>query len=140
MGKRIILTAGICGAILGSLWLGWWVRQTSSQTAARTISLTEESQRIQFLETQGISGCQCTEAEQIRLPAAVDAVFEAYSSLQAEQQLPLAQHLGEPATRYTYTHPDDALRTELLLDAEGVLLGAVQYDPAAPEQLYTVLS
>ncbi len=143
MEKRIILTAGILGVIFGSGWLVWWVSQNEpSETPAPEIILTDDAARAAFLETQGISDSLCTATESIRLPVRVDAAYKAYADLQNAQRLPLTEHMGETAMRYTYTQssPGQAsLRTELLISENGVLLGAMQYHTTNAQQIRAIL-
>lgn len=134
MGKRSILAAGIAGLILGSGWLTWWVKQDmSTGKTVPEIILADETGRDAFLREIGLSDCRCIAEESVRLPAEVDAAYENYAALQKTQKLPLTSHLGETASRYTYTQNSsgqESLYTELLVGENQVLIGAVQYDPA----------
>lgn len=142
MGKRMILTAGIAGLILGSGWLAWWVQQAPTAEESVQIVLTDEVARTAFLQEQGLPDHLCIAADPVRLPNRIDNSYEAYAALQEAQKLPLAEHLGETATRYTYAQSSsepDTLRTELLLDENQMLIGAIRYDCTAPEEMTAVL-
>lgn len=143
MGKRSILIAGMLGVIFGSGWLAWWIHQPTAEAPAAEIVLTDETARLAFLEAQGQPESRCIAAETVRLPVSVDTVYKAYATLQQAQKLPLEAHMGETATRYTYTQSSpgqDSLRTELLIDANQILIGAVQYSCTSPEQMTAVIS
>lgn len=136
MGKRSILIAGVLGLVLGSGWLAWWVQQKPQAEAPVRIVLADETARADFLASQGYAESHCVAAEEVRVPVSVSDTYKAYAVLQDAQRLPLASHLGEPATRYTYVQNSSgqaSLRTELLLDKNQVVIGAMQYDPANPE-------
>ncbi len=136
MGKRSILIAGILGLILGSGWLTWWIQQQPQAEAPVCITLADDAARMDFLRAHGYAESRCVAAEEVRVPVSIDSTYKAYAALQGAQRLPLASHLGESATRYTYVQssPGQAtLRTELLLDSNQMIIGAMQYDPASLE-------
>lgn len=142
MGKRVILTAGILGLLFGCGWLAWWIQQEPPAEEPVQIILEDEAARTEFLRAQGQLESRCITAETVQLPVSVDDAYKDYAALQDAQKLPLAAHLGETATRYTYTQSSsgqDTFRTELLVDENQMLIGAVQYDCTAAEDMTTLL-
>ncbi|WP_295214137.1 DUF4830 domain-containing protein [Ruminococcus sp.] len=142
MGKRVILTAGILGLLFGCGWLAWWIQQEPPAEEPVQIILEDEAARTEFLRAQGQPESRCITAETVQLPVSVDDAYEDYAALQGAQKLPLTAHLGETATRYTYTQSSsgqDMLRTELLIDENQMLIGAVQYDCTAAEEMTALL-
>lgn len=142
MEKRGILLLGAAGVIFGCGFLWHWLHLPESAPEPRQICLQSGAQQLAFLESQGQPERCCVATETVQLPAAADGSYRAYAALQQAQSLPLASHLGETAVRYTYTQssPGEAnLRTELLLSEDQILLGAVQYDCTAPEQMSAVI-
>lgn len=137
MKKRLWLAAGGLGFLLGSAWLYWFISHApETPPASQEIFLPDAAARCALLQSAGCTEPQCIGEEQIRLPAVTDRSYSAYAALQEAQSLPLAAHLGENARRYTYTQSSSGqthLRTELLVSENGLLLGAMQYDPASPE-------
>ena len=142
MGKRLILTAGILGFLLGCGWLAWWIHTSGADEPVTEIRLQDEPARLAFLEARGFSECHCVAAEAIRLPLCVDKTYAAYAAIQNAQQLPLTSALGASAVRYTYTQNSpgqEFLYTELLLNENQVLIGAVQYDSTAPQEMQPLI-
>lgn len=142
MGKRGILAAGILGLLFGCGWLAWWIQQEPPAEEPVQIILEDEAARTEFLRSQGQPESSCIAAETVRLPVSVDDAYEGYAALQNAQGLPLTAHLGETATRYTYTQSSfgqDTLRMELLVDENQMLIGAVQYDCTAAEEMTALL-
>lgn len=142
MGKRGVLTAGILGLIFGCGWLAWWVQQKPPAEEPVQIILEDDAARMEFLQAQGWAESRCIAAETVRLPVSTDAAYQDYAALQSAQGLPLTAHLGETATRYTYTQSSseqNTLRTELLVDENQILIGAVQYDCTVPEEMTGIL-
>lgn len=142
MGKRGILFLGAAGVAFGCGFLWHWLHLPAQQPTPQEILLADGAQRLAFLEAQGQPERCCVATETVQLPYAADGAYRAYAALQEAQSLPLTAHLGERATRYTYTQSSpgqDHLCTELLLSEDQILLGAVQYDCAAPEQMSAVI-
>lgn len=142
MGKRGILFLGAAGIVFGCGFLWHWLQLPAQQPAPQEILLADGAQRLAFLEAQGQSERCCVATETVQLPYTAGGTYRTYTALQEAQRLPLAAHLGEHATRYTYTQSSpgqDHLCTELLLSEDQILLGAIQYDCAAPEQMSAVI-
>lgn len=142
MEKRGVLTAGILGVLFGCGWLAWWIQQEPPAEEPMQIVLEDDAARVEFLRAQGQPKSCCIAAETVQLPVSVDDAYKGYAALQNAQSLPLMAHLGETATRYTYTQSSsgqDTLRMELLVDENQMLIGAVQYDSTAAEEMTALL-
>lgn len=143
MGKRGILIIGILGFVLGSAWLVHLVQPQAVKEASPQIILADGAARAAFLQEQGLNEPVCIATETVRLPVSTNEAYQEYVALQEKQALPLAQHFGETATRYTYAQDgagQDMCRAELLLDENQVLIGALWYDLTSRElqQLLTI--
>lgn len=98
------------------------------------IPAATETDREIYLFTQGWKGEPDPDERTVIVPDAADAVFAPYAALQAQQGLPVADFAGKTAQVYTYRLYQSELYAELLC-ADGELIGAMCYDPAAPEML-----
>ena len=132
MKKRGVLVWGICGFLCGSVWLVRWVQRSAPEKTpvSSVIVLSDDADRDAFLREQGASAPVCLAVDPIRLPVSVDACYQDYADLQAQQNLPLYDALGTTAILYTYRTGGaaDTDRIQLLLDTDGVLVGAAVYD------------
>lgn len=98
----------------------------------REIPAGTEEERLAFLASCGREG-EIIATQRITVPAE-DGIFADYAALQRLQQLPLAAHIGEQATVYTYALRGSSLRAELIC-AGDVLVGAQLYFPEDPGML-----
>ncbi len=136
MGRRGVLILGILGFALGSIWLCRLV-SLQKDTEPVPIVLADGTARAAFLEAQGVPEPVCIATETVRLPGTAEGAYQEYAAMQDSQGLPLMTHLGESATRYTFTSQEDdgvdTWRTELLVSDTDQLIGAIRYDPATRE-------
>lgn len=94
--------------------------------ALPSVPAATEEQRIAFLRSEGWEAAPIgTQAVTIPQP---DGIYADYAALQAQQQLPLTEYIGQPAMLYTYALSGTDLVAELLT-ADGILIGAQCYDP-----------
>ena len=91
-----------------------------------SIPAATEDQRIAFLRSEGWEGPPIG-TQTITIPQP-DGIYADYAALQAQQQLPLTEYIGQQEMLYTYALKGTDLIDELLT-AEGVLIGAQCYDP-----------
>ena len=103
---------------------------TKSRTPSG-IPVSTPDERLVYLFTQGWKGEEIAAAE-ITVPETTGVVYRAFAELQAAQDMPLARFAGCQAMRYTYRLMQSGLYAELLC-ADGMLIGAMCYDPETGE-------
>ncbi len=124
MKKRIAALAAACAVLAGGIFL------LTGRQEMQTIPAADEADRIAYLRSQGREGWLVGE-QAVTVPSDWGSCPE-YAALQEAQQLPLRQAAGKAGTVYTYALSGSTMRAQLLV-ADGILAGAMCYDPAAPE-------
>ncbi|MDD6268632.1 MAG: DUF4830 domain-containing protein [Oscillospiraceae bacterium] len=134
-----ILIAGTAGAIAGAAWL---INFTAENPPSYEILLNGDAAMRQFLAEYGCEPNEEPPAQhEITLPASGDStVFSAYCRLQEQQKLPLEEHFGQEAVKWTYSlDSSSGARAELICTPEGILLGAMRYDCRRFDLMYPVI-
>ena len=95
------------------------------------IPASTPDERLVYLFTQGWKGEEIAAVE-VMIPEPTGVGYHAFAELQAMQNLPLTRFAGRKAMRYTYRLAQSGLYAELLC-ADGILIGAMCYDPLSGE-------
>ena len=95
------------------------------------IPASTADERLVYLFTQGWKGEEIAAGEVI-IPESTGVGYAGFAELQKAQDLPLSRFAGSKAMRYTYRLAQSGLYAELLC-ADGILIGAMCYDPTAGE-------
>lgn len=144
MQIRFLIAAVI---LLGS---GFLLRQclhrpnsiSSNPTLPAFYKMPDDKARLQFLTEHNLTPEASAPVRTcpVTIPAKEkdSSVYQMYSTLQTEQQLPLTYFCGCKGMEYTYTLPEHAY-VSLLLAEDGLLLAAVRYDAAKPQTLFPVI-
>ncbi|MBQ8515490.1 MAG: DUF4830 domain-containing protein [Ruminococcus sp.] len=139
--SRLILFLGCTGAILGTAGLLLYTARTHSPV--QELILDSDAARRSFLSECGRNAAETPPVQsELTLPeGGTSDIYEAYCALQDTQQLPLLDHAGQKAVRWTYTlSQDPSYRAELICTPEGLLLGAMYYDCTRFDRMYPILT
>lgn len=131
--KAIRAALGI--SIISALCIAAFAAFLARSHVPSGIPASTPDERMVYLFTQGWKGEEIG-SDEVVIPESTDVVYLDFAQLQKAQGLPLARYAGCRAMRYTYRLAQSDLYAELVC-ADGILVGAMCYDPAAGE-MYTI--
>ncbi len=106
--KHIILSVIFLGIVIGILFLA---KSLFGKTEENKTELNANSERVEFLNNNGLIVTPDPETQEIRIPEVFGKIYEEYNELQQTQGFDLKKYAGEDAVLYSYTvlnYPDFA--------------------------------